>query len=183
MDLEKKLISKPNWKRALKRKDVYMEINENSLKGEAFLIFIEKVKEVCYKKYDDTKVKIVDDGYYWLQLALKNENYWITAMFDNNKKVVQYYIDVTDKNVILKNGKSYFYDLFLDIIMLENGKIYLVDEDELQQALQEEIITKKQYNLAYETANKIKEKLQKNKEELEKICKKYFEFLIDKLNV
>ena len=181
MNLEKKYISKENWKRVTDRKTVYSPLKYNDLEGEASLIEIKKVKEPLYKKYNGVTVKLADDGYYWLQLAIRDKNYWITAMYDNNKDLIQYYIDITKENVICKNGQSYFYDLFLDIVQLKNGSIYLLDEDELLDALNNKLIDKKDFTLAYNEANKIKEQLDKNNFEPIKICKPYLEKLLSKL--
>jgi predicted RNA-binding protein associated with RNAse of E/G family len=49
-------------------------------------------------------------------------------------------------NTILDNGESWFYDLILDIVVLPDGKRFLLDEDELSEALRDNIITRKQYD-------------------------------------
>ena len=71
--------------------------------------------------------------------------------------------------------------VFLDIVQLKNGSIYLLDEDELLDALNNKLIDKKDFTLAYNEANKIKEQLDKNNFEPIKICKPYLEKLLSKL--
>ena len=100
-------------------------------------------------------------------------------MYNDNKELIQYYIDITKENVISKNGKSYFYDLFLDVVQLSSGKIYLLDEDELLEALKNKLIDKSDYILAYNEANKIKEELEKNKFKPTKMCELYLEKLFN----
>lgn len=177
MSLEKKYISKENWKRLLEKEFVYKQIKYKELEGEAALIKIKKVKEPLFKQYDEKIIKLADDGYYWLQLGLKNKNYWVTAMYDANEEIIQYYIDMTKENKINTDGRSYFYDLFLDVVQLANGKIYLLDEDELINALKEHIIDKSDFDLAHAEANKIIELLQKNNFEPIKMCKFYLKEL------
>lgn len=177
MDLEKKYISKENWKRVIKRETSYMELNHNEFQGEAYLIKVKEVKEPLYKVYEKRNIKLLDNGYYWLQLAIKNKNYWITAMYDNKKQLIQYYIDITKENIIKTKGKSFFYDLFLDIVQLSNKKIYLLDEDELLDALNNKIIDKDTFDLAYKEAESIEEQLKKNSFKPIKICKEYLEKL------
>ena len=87
MKLEKKIMSKKDWKRVIKRKYIYIPINEEDKKGEASLLYIQNVTEPCYKNYQNHIVKIADENYYWLQIALEKENYWITAMYDDRKKI------------------------------------------------------------------------------------------------
>lgn len=177
MDLEKKYMSKENWKRIIKREISYMPLNHNDFQGEAFLIKVKEVREPLYRKYNKQNIKLIDNGYYWLQLGLKDKNYWVTAMYNNKKQLIQYYIDITKENIIKTDGKSYFYDLFLDLVKLNNGEIYLLDEDELLSALNNKLIDKCTFDLAYKEAEKIKEQLEKNNFEPIKICDEYFKKL------
>ena len=145
------------------------------------MLFIKKVTAPLIKNYKNCQKKIVDENFYWLQIGIENVNYWITAMYDNNKKIIQYYIDITSKNCINSNEETFFYDLFLDIVMLDNGELYLLDEDELKEALDEKNISINQYEFAYRKANEIMEYLSKEKSKLEYLCNKYFNLLVDKL--
>lgn len=182
MQLEKKYISKNNWKRVIEREDAYTSIEEKDMSGEAYLLHIKKVTSPCIKEYENKiKLEIVNDGFYWLQLGIRDKNYWITAMYNNKKELIQYYIDITKQNVINNNGNSYFYDLFLDIVILNKGQVLLLDKKELDKALYEKVITKEEYELAQNEANKIIDKFSKNTTELDKLCEKYFRELLKKL--
>lgn len=173
--LEKKSINKENWKRIIKRKQTSCYIIENNENiGIANLMKIEKVKSRLVKYYDEVgNLKIVDDGYYWLQVALNNKNYWITAMYNEKKEFVQYYIDISYKNVIISKDEAYFYDLFLDVVYCKNN-IILLDKNELDQALQLNLISKEQYNMAINVAKDILNNFASRKEELDEFCFKYF---------
>lgn len=172
--LEKKSINKENWKRIIKRKQTSCYIIENNKNiGIANLLKIEKVKSRLVKYYDEVgDLKIVDDGYYWLQVALNDKNYWITAMYNEKKEFVQYYIDISYKNVIISKDEAYFYDLFLDVVYCKNN-IILLDKNELDQALQLNSISKEQYNMAINVAKDILNNFASRKEELDKFCFKY----------
>lgn len=137
MELEKKSISKENWKRVTSRQSSYMPFKYEYLEGSIGLIYIQEITEPLYKEYNGKKIKLVDKGYYWLQVAPKHKKYWITAMYDDNKELIQYYVDITKENIIMESDKSYFYDLFLDIVELRDGSIFLLDEDELTEALRQ----------------------------------------------
>ena len=175
MSLEKKYISKENWKRIVEKKSLYKQFKYNDLEGEIALLELKEVKEPLYKQYNGVNVKLADNGYYWLQVGIKNKNYWLTAMYDINKKLIQYYIDITKENKIYTNGKSYFYDLFLDIVQLSDGSVLLLDKDELVDALNNKLIDENDYALACGEADKIIEQLEKNNFEPIKICKIYLE--------
>lgn len=181
--LEKKHISKENWQRVIDRQYLSCDIMENQKNiGTASLLYIKKVKEPLFKVYKDIgKVKIADERYYWLQIALKGTNYWITAMYNETKKLVQYYIDITNENIVNSKDDAYFYDLFLDIVFSSDGKTVLLDEAELNEALKLKIITKEQYNLANNVAGNILENIKLRKQELDKFCLKYFKRLVSEM--
>ncbi len=109
IEIKKKDMRKENWRRILNRKYIFENFKgNNGNDGQVSLLYMEEVKEPLYKIYNNAKVKIADNGYYWLQIGIKNKKYWITAMFDENSRLIQYYIDVTKYNVIEDNGNSYF---------------------------------------------------------------------------
>lgn len=184
MEIQKKYMKKQNWKRVTEREYISNAIEEENIKGVASLLFIKKVEQPSVKEYkNNITVKIADKNFYWLQLGIENENYWITAMYDENRKLIQYYIDITEKNVIDSKDDSYFYDLFLDIVILNTGEIILLDEDELEEALKEKAINYEQYELAYNKAKNIIKFVSKEKDKLEYFCNKYFNQLLSQLQI
>ena len=176
MEIKKKFMSKDSWKRVIKRKYIIQDIDN----GKVSLLFIEKVDSPSLKTYEDgTKLKIADNNFYWLQIGLKDKNYWITAMYNESKELIQIYIDITFENIIDENPS--YLDLFLDIVLMPNGNIFLLDKEELENAFYQNDITKKEYDLANEEAKKILEELPKKKDDLIMICNKYLENLVKKL--
>lgn len=90
-----------------------------------------------------------------LELIPKLENYTMRVFFDNNKKILLYYFDITLENGIDEETKVPFYDdLFLDVVVIE-GKIELLDEDELIDAFEKRAITKADIDLAYKAKDKL----------------------------
>ena len=75
MSLEKKYISKENWKRIVEKKSLYKQFKYNDLEGEIALLELKEVKAPLYKQYNGVNVKLADNGYYWLQVGIKNKNY------------------------------------------------------------------------------------------------------------
>ena len=177
MSLSRKSMSRSHWPRVVDKDYTHIMIDGPLCKGAAGLIRINEIDQPATKMYDNIPVKIIDKGYYWLQIGPENQNYWITIMYNELEEVVQYYFDITDTNTILDNGESWFDDLMLDIVVLPDGKRFLLDEDELYQALIDHIITREQYDKAYLTANKIMDELDTNIDSLKAVCNTYFHVL------
>lgn len=57
-------------------------------------------------------------------------------------------------------------DLFLDIVVFPNGTAVVIDEEELQSALNKKEISKQDYELAYNVVKNIKEEFIDNFEHL-----------------
>jgi uncharacterized protein len=66
-------------------------------------------------------------------------------------------------------------DLYLDVVVLSDGAIMVLDEDELQEALETKDITQEDYEMAYSIANDLIRRLEGNMEELIKFSNKYLE--------
>lgn len=122
---------------------------------EAGLIQMKKLAKPLFIHYnaENPHKCIADNGYSWLQIARKDDHIWTTAMFDENNELLECYFDITNQNLIHPNGESSFEDLYLDVVFFPDGQIDLLDEDELEEALQNDVITQQQYDLAYQTAN------------------------------
>ncbi|WP_026591269.1 DUF402 domain-containing protein [Bacillus sp. UNC437CL72CviS29] len=127
------------------------------------ILRIQKVKEPSYKKYNDRELCIVDAGYTWVQYFINNKNFAITAMLNEKRELVQYYIDVAKEYKIDERGMPYFDDLYLDVVLLPNGDIYLLDEDELEEAYRDGDISKEEYNESVDTAKWLIEVIEKEK--------------------
>ena len=177
MRLSTKIMSRSHWPRVIDKDYTYMMVDDQFCKGAVGLIKINEIDRPATKVYDTIPIRIIDKGYYWLQIGPENHNYWITVMYNELEEIVQYYFDITDTNTILDNGESWFYDLILDIVVLPDGKRFLLDEDELSEALRDNIITRKQYDKAYLTANNIMKEIDGKVEYLQDIYNTYFQAL------
>lgn len=121
--------------------------------GVISLSVFKKITEplVACNYFSDTL--IVDNNYKWLQIALKDQHFWITAMFDKDDNFIQLYVDITKQNCFLEPDNPYFYDLYLDIVVTNNKKVYILDRDELDIALENNNISKDDYDLAISVCN------------------------------
>ncbi|MED0962710.1 DUF402 domain-containing protein [Bacillus paramycoides] len=133
------------WKRLIEKTYTVKQAEEGMLG----VLNIKKVREPSYKEYKGKELCIAGDEYTWMQYFINGKNFAITAMLDDQKKLVQYYIDVTKEYKIDERGLPYFDDLYLDVVLLPNGEIYVLDEDELEDAYSMGDITKEEYELAW----------------------------------
>ncbi|NWK70687.1 DUF402 domain-containing protein [Bacillus paramycoides] len=133
------------WKRLIEKTYTVKQAEEGMLG----VLNIKKVREPSYKEYNGKELCIAGDEYTWMQYFINGKNFAITAMLDDQKKLVQYYIDVTKEYKIDERGLPYFDDLYLDVVLLPNGEIYVLDEDELEDAYSMGDITKEEYELAW----------------------------------
>lgn len=129
---------------------------------EDYFITIKKYLELT-DKFIINNTPLIAEGYYIVEITPLNENYNIRKYVDNNKNIIDFYIDITYKNGI-KNKIPYYVDLYLDILHypgLDETKFF--DEDELESALKDKIISKKDYNMAYKVGNKLLSEVKQNK--------------------
>lgn len=118
-------------------------------------ISVKKLIKVDKKFIISNNLCVMDDGYYVVEVVPKNENYAMRLFLDNNKKALEYYFDICKNNGLDPISLVPFYDdLYLDITVLD-GKINILDEDELEEALDKKDITLEDYELTMV----IKEKL------------------------
>lgn len=94
---------------------------------------------------------LLKEGHYMVEYLPKEGDYGVRVFLNENKETLSYYIDIIDSIGIDYDKGLYYDDLFLDITIDKvNGDMVKVwDEDELQKALDEEDITKEQYDKAY----------------------------------
>ena len=171
MKVETKTLARANWGRILARRSAFGEVHTERMDAVAELLLLEKTAKPLVTTVLGQHLTIVDDGYAWLQVAPRGENWWLSVMFDADRNLIQYYFDVTRKNV-LAGCDSYFEDLFLDVVALPTGKVTLLDEDELEQALAEGVITEAEAVLARETAARLLAGVPQNIKKLEAFCQR-----------
>lgn len=136
-------------------------------KEENFYICIKKINEIDQKFIVDRyghNVVFIDNGYYIIEFTPLNKLYNGRVFLDKNANVIEYYFDIS-----LENGTEdyipYYDDLYLDVIYDPSSKdmIEIVDEDELQEALDSGKITKEQYDLANNVCSNLVKEIRNNK--------------------
>ncbi len=178
--MEIKYLSRKKWKNIIDKKYIHEYIENEYFQGEIALIHLIKVERERISHIGNESITWMDHNYYWLEVAPKNDYYWLTVMFNEKGEIVQYYFDITDKNVIDEKNDSYFYDLYLDLVV-SNREVYVLDEEDLNQAYIQNGITEEQYQKAIHTKNQLVELIQNHYDDLEKSCYQYFNDLKEKL--
>ena len=169
MTCKRKTIARTEWSRILESASAYTEVEYPGFSAAVGLLYLRKTRAMLVKSVQDMQIKIVDDGYCWLQVAPKNEHWWLTVMFDETGKLVQYYFDITLENDVC-GADSSFIDLYLDVASQPDGTLELMDQDELDAALLTATITLEQYRLAEETGQMLVQSIPENIHRLEEFC-------------
>lgn len=116
------------------------------------------VKEIIKIKNSfvlSTGLCLIDNGYYIMEIIPKRENYCIRIFFDSNKNILEYYIDISKENGLDEITKIPYYDDLYTDITITNGVVEILDENELQEALDNKIISNDDYLLAKNTKDKL----------------------------
>lgn len=172
-------MKRTSWQRVLKRRyqyDMVRFCNQNAM---AALLYIDQVQNPLHVSGPLGDVIIADQGFIWLELAIPNEFWWLTVMFDADKKVIQYYFDITDGNKENEDN-PYFYDMYLDIVVSKDGYFTIVDQEELENALFYKEITLEQYNRAKKSCRNLENYLSSNMQEVMKECELIYHSLYQK---
>lgn len=106
-------------------------------------------------RYNDKEYCLSDEGYKWLMYLPMNENWCITAFYDREENIIEWYFDISKGNFLDENGMPCTDDIFLDLIIMADGHSFTIDGDELQEALDKNEITSDDFNFAYEVRDSI----------------------------
>lgn len=139
------------------------EIQEENFKGIVSLFTILSMEKPMWIQKENKRLCIADVGFQWLQFAPRQENWWLTVVFDSNQKLVESYFDITKENFLENKQNPGFTDMCLDIVFDQTTEPKLLDEDELKAALDEKLITIQEYEMAISLAKRIMNCYNKNK--------------------
>lgn len=177
MQIKRRTMCRGNWRRLVEREDAAGRFDGEEISGAAGLIHMVRVEAPWSTSVLNRQLTLIDDGYWWLQIAPEGCNWWLTVMLDADEEIIQYYFDITRQNVVLQGGDSYFDDLFLDVVFVPGTGKILLDGDELDQALKEGVIDAELHGLAHRTAGTILEGIGENEERLAAFCMEQFQRL------
>jgi len=121
------------------------------------------------------EICISDDGYSSLEYLPDNENWCVFAVYDPEGKIVEWYFDITRENGVDEEGNPYLDDLYLDIVLTPDGKILILDEDELQHAYEDGLVSEDEFKMAYQVKDKLIDNKIVSVAYMEQLCAELFE--------
>ena len=174
ISLKKRYADRGNKKDMLETEYKNIRVDIEKFNGNISLLTIKKVRQEWY--VDSENRCILANNYKWLEIYPDNENYCITAIYNDKGNIVEWYFDIAD-SIGETNGIPYEDDLYLDVVIVPDGRINILDEDELKDALDRREISQKQYDMAHKTADNIIETYGKNINNLKKFTDEYLKIL------
>lgn len=169
MFIKKRFISRPDWKRILTREYSEKIVSLGDMRAAVGVLRLGEVSEPFRADVCGRTMILADRGYTWVELLPDGRNWCLTAMYDPSGSMLQFYFDVTKRNVT--DAPAHFFDLFLDVTVDPDGRTKLLDADELVEALTEGIISRAEYDLAQNEADAILAAFPAQTERLDRICR------------
>ena len=151
--------------------------SERGYYGAWGLLCIDEIAAPLIIKNPRKSVKIVENGYRWVQIALDGEYFWMTAMFSETGELSEVYFDITDGNKLSDRGEPWFADMYLDVVTDSSGAVFVLDRDELDDALRTGDITRDQYDRSVTECEKLYRTLCEKKDEICEFCRRSFKKL------
>ena len=170
--MRKKLLSK-TYLRDIRKYKIYFDFSNDD-----YYMAIKSIIEGD-EFITDKGEKLIYNGSYIIEITPKNEYYSMRAYLGNDLTVLGYYFDISRQNGLDEETKiPYYDDLFLDVGINGNNEIVVMDENELDNALDKNIITKAEYDLAINTCEKLVNEIKTNENryynmDLKAIVQKY----------
>lgn len=125
-------------------------------------VVVKKIKKTSKPFITSKGERLVDDGYMLIEITPKNSNYNVRVFFDEERNILQRYIDICKSTGFDTEANAPYYDdLFLDIIIGRTGDVRVLDEDELEEALSSGVITKDEFDFAVGLKDKLLEEIAK----------------------
>lgn len=118
----------------------------------------------------DGELCLAADGYYWLNILPEGKHWCVTAMYNAEREIIQWYIDVTRSNFIDENGVPCLDDFYLDIVLYPDGARITLDEDELALAVDRGELTPEDARYAYTLYQQILDEQVASVPYLESLC-------------
>lgn len=145
------------------------------------LIQIDQVKKPQVWNAFNEELIVADNGYHWLIVSPKNENYVITMYMNKELKPIIWYIDMIDGQGTDEDGVFYYDDIFLDLLVSVKNEIAELDRDELEQALKDGVITEEQNMIAIKTSEKLKQKISSDSDWIIVLCQRILKQIKEKI--
>ncbi|WP_052807173.1 DUF402 domain-containing protein [Risungbinella massiliensis] len=153
--MKRKRSDRLDWKRVPVRKYYQEEVRDGNHPGIVHYFYMKEIKTPLMDAFFSQPTPVADQGFLYIQYFPFGEQHTVTTMFSDSGEIVQQYIDIVHSHGQDPDGVPWYLDLYLDIVMLPTGEYRLVDEDELQEAWQQKMVTSEQVKMAYDEAKRL----------------------------
>lgn len=134
------------------------DLGNNSDYVSSNIIITTKIWEKLEKPWTQDETIIAQENYKWVTRWELNKPYLLTKIYNDSKELVGIYCDICSP--IQREGISFVcYDWYLDVWQPKDSSPVLLDEDELEQAVQNKYLTDKEAQQAKAAAIFLKETL------------------------
>ncbi len=177
--MKRKSLSYQAWSCITRKNQQIRQIHVQTFSGYISLIQIQEVSEPQIWNFKGEEIIVCQEGYQWLSILPADGSYCITAMFNQHRQIVLWYIDMIAAQGTDTEGIPWFDDLYLDLIVRPDGTILEDDRDELEEALRQGDITWQQFELADRTCRNLKEGLLSDLESFQSFTYQCKSFIIE----
>lgn len=146
--MRKKDMRRSGWSSILRREYVSRDCEICGIRGKESLLVMREVAEPLVVSDAGEDARIVEKDYAWVQIALEGQPFWLTAMYDDQGRLLQTYFDITGGNRFDDPENPTFVDMYLDVVVNSKGELYVLDREELDNALTEGTVTAEEWNRA-----------------------------------
>lgn len=156
--MPRKYGDRAGWARIAEHTFTLARVETADFRGVAALYTMLRVREPLYKPVCGVSNLIVADGFRWLQLYSAGpaaQTYTLTATFDSENILAQWYIDICAGHGIDQAGRPWHDDLYLDLVADGRGAVEIIDGDDLTAALIAGEIGAAEYALAWREARRL----------------------------
>lgn len=174
ISLKKRYADRHVGRKANKSKQKVMSVNEKYFTGDIYFYDFIEVKE---KIVIPNGKCIMDNNYKWLEFYDYNSKVKLTAIYDENNEIIEWYFDIA-REIGKEKDVPYEDDLYLDVVVTSTEEIILLDEEELKDALNRMEITNIEYENAYKEAENLMNRLKARKEKLQEFTNKYLKIMM-----
>lgn len=157
--MKRKRADRPGWRRVKRLGYQEKWVEALSFTGYAVRLTLDEVSDPAYMPVGGKLLCVGDRGYVYLQYFPHEKPYAVTKMLDELGNTVQWYIDICKGHGKDQNGHLWYDDLYLDIVVLPDDSVYLLDQDELDEALQKGMISAEEHRFACEAADELMTKI------------------------
>jgi len=150
--MKRKYANRADWPRILSKRYVQKRLDEAGFHGYITLLSLDRVKQPLQVEVHGITCCVADDGYLWMQLFPDGGRHTLTVMLDRDRQVKQLYYDIVHSVGTSPDGIPYWDDMYLDVVCFSRGEPHLIDQDELDAALEDGAISKIDYDRAHQEA-------------------------------